>query len=203
MYFWPSNNFWIRFADGIIHPFNGPFNFRTHVLHLNTGLICYSDPDCNMFSHFWHCCALELKIWRTTKRDKRLEFLFEKDSVYGMKTNNLTYYFWCKQGNFLPLSKTCGFNIDVRNMPSSPVVSTIISSILFARFCIVDHVPTIQSFLCDVINCLETKNKRENTKLSLSTGTFLINNDVINRKLISLLIGSEHGWLYKNEQKER
>ena len=37
------------------------------------------------------------------------------------------------------------------------VVSTIISGVLFARFCIVDHVPTIQSFLCDVINCLKQK----------------------------------------------
>ena len=48
---------------------------------------------------------------------------------------------------------------------STRVVSTIISCILFARFRIVNHVPTISSFLCDVITFKE-RNERENTTLT-------------------------------------
>ena len=41
------------------------------------------------------------------------------------------------------------------------VVSTVVSKVLFARFRIVEHILTILSFLCDVINC-KRKNELDN-----------------------------------------
>ena len=90
------------------------------------------------------------------------------------------------------------------------VVSTIISGILFARFSTVDCVPIVYSFLVTSLS-VEARNERENglfapllmhfvsnklcsrlqhtlappieSQLSFSTGTFLNNYDVIERKL--------------------
>ena len=41
------------------------------------------------------------------------------------------------------------------------LISTVLSKVLFARFRIVEHILTIISFLCEVINC-QRKNEREN-----------------------------------------
>ena len=40
------------------------------------------------------------------------------------------------------------------------VVSTVVSQVIFTCFCMVEHIPTINSFLCYVIN-YKTKNKKE------------------------------------------
>ena len=53
----------------------------------------------------------------------------------------------------------------------------------FLYFCTVEYVPTVKSFL---------------SFLSISSGTFFENYDIINRKLYI----SEHTALYENEQKE-
>ena len=42
------------------------------------------------------------------------------------------------------------------------VVSTIISDVHFSRFSTVEHVPTIQSFLCDVINYEQKIREKKN-----------------------------------------
>ena len=45
------------------------------------------------------------------------------------------------------------------------VVSTVVSGVLFTRYCTVEYVPAISSFLCDVKNFRET-NEREHTALT-------------------------------------